>query len=174
MSAFSAYATGGTHAFATPAPKRSGSGSPALGESTAEGERSANPLAAGGEGESPEESENEIEKTVSFGERLRASKDKEEGNEEKRLSFTEQESRSIDVFLALSLVTYIYLAHTGEEDEQTVYQVRGKLYALNAQHQWKERGTGQLKLNVRRDDGTGARLRAFLSPQVVVSVTRLK
>lgn len=48
--------------------------------------------------------------------------------------------------------------HTGEEDEETVYQVRGKLYALSPQNQWKERGTGTLKLNLRREDGTGARL----------------
>lgn len=39
-----------------------------------------------------------------------------------------------------------------------MYQVRGKLFSLSSQNQWKERGTGQLKLNVRRDDGTGARL----------------
>ena len=52
---------------------------------------------------------------------------------------------------------------TGEEDEETVYQVRGKLFALSPQNQWRERGSGQLKLNVRREDGSGARLgmRAF-------------
>ena len=47
---------------------------------------------------------------------------------------------------------------TGEEDEETVYQVRGKLFALSPQNQWRERGSGQLKLNVRREDGSGARL----------------
>ena len=47
---------------------------------------------------------------------------------------------------------------TGEEEEDTVYQVRGKLFALSSQNQWKERGTGMLRLNVRRADGTGARL----------------
>lgn len=50
---------------------------------------------------------------------------------------------------------------TGEEDEETVYQVRGKLFALSPQNQWKERGTGQLKLNIRRDDGSNARLCAY-------------
>ena len=52
---------------------------------------------------------------------------------------------------------------TGEEDEETVYQVRGKLFDLSPQNQWRERGSGQLKLNVRREDGSGARLgmRAF-------------
>ena len=47
---------------------------------------------------------------------------------------------------------------TGEEEEDTVYQVRGKLFTLSAQNQWKERGTGMLRLNVRREDGSGARL----------------
>ncbi len=49
-------------------------------------------------------------------------------------------------------------ANTGEEDEETVYQVRGKLFTLSDDKIWKEKGTGQLKLNVRRDDGNGARL----------------
>jgi Ran-binding protein 3 len=53
---------------------------------------------------------------------------------------------------------YSVAVHTGEEDEETVYQVRGKLFALSSQNQWKERGTGQLKLNVRQEDGSGARL----------------
>ena len=52
---------------------------------------------------------------------------------------------------------------TGEEEEETVYQVRGKLFALSAQNQWKERGTGMLRLNVRREDGGGARLSACFS-----------
>ena len=47
---------------------------------------------------------------------------------------------------------------TGEEDEETVYQVRGKLFVLSEQNQWSERGTGLLKLNVRKEDGKGARL----------------
>ena len=47
---------------------------------------------------------------------------------------------------------------TGEEEEETLLHVRGKLYALCPQNQWKERGSGQLRLNVRRADGGGARL----------------
>ena len=47
---------------------------------------------------------------------------------------------------------------TGEEEEDTVFTVRGKLYELSAQNSWKERGTGLLKLNVRKSDGGGARL----------------
>lgn len=46
---------------------------------------------------------------------------------------------------------------TGEEDEQTVCQVRGKLFTLDS-GAWKERGMGIMRLNVRRDNGTGARL----------------
>ena len=51
-----------------------------------------------------------------------------------------------------------YSVITGEEEEETLLHIRGKLYALCPQNQWKERGTGQLKLNVRRADGSGARL----------------
>lgn len=47
---------------------------------------------------------------------------------------------------------------TGEEHDDTLFQVRAKLYALSDQKQWKERGTGLLKLNVRKSDGGGARL----------------
>jgi hypothetical protein len=47
---------------------------------------------------------------------------------------------------------------TGEEGEDSIFQVRGKLYFLSSQNSWKERGTGLLKLNVRKSDGGGARL----------------
>ena len=49
---------------------------------------------------------------------------------------------------------------TGEEEEETLHQVRGKLFSLQ-DSQWKERGTGLLKLNVKQEDGTGARLGTF-------------
>jgi hypothetical protein len=49
---------------------------------------------------------------------------------------------------------------TGEEDEDTIYSVRGKLFSLD-DNSWKEKGTGLLKLNVKREDGTGARLGMF-------------
>ena len=39
-----------------------------------------------------------------------------------------------------------------------MYMVRAKLFRLSDQNQWKERGTGTLKLNVRMSDGEGARL----------------
>ncbi|WVQ75840.1 hypothetical protein IAR50_005473 [Cryptococcus sp. DSM 104548] len=45
---------------------------------------------------------------------------------------------------------------TGEEDEDTVFQVRAKLFVN--EKGWKERGIGLLRVNVRRDDGGGARL----------------
>jgi hypothetical protein len=60
---------------------------------------------------------------------------------------------------------------TGEEDEETIHHVRAKLYAL-CQNQWKERGTGLLKLNVRRSDGGGARLCTKVMPSLpIVSLT---
>lgn len=49
---------------------------------------------------------------------------------------------------------------TGEEDEETIHQVRGKLFSLQGSS-WKERGTGVLKLNVKQEDGMGARLGKF-------------
>jgi hypothetical protein len=48
---------------------------------------------------------------------------------------------------------------TGEEDDRTMHQVRGKLFSLE-DSQWKERGTGLIRLNVRRSGGSGARLGA--------------
>ncbi|ADV24452.1 conserved hypothetical protein [Cryptococcus gattii WM276] len=45
---------------------------------------------------------------------------------------------------------------TGEEDEDTVFQARSKLFVN--EKGWKERGVGLLKLNVQRSDGSGARL----------------
>ena len=50
---------------------------------------------------------------------------------------------------------------TGEEDENTKYSLRTKLYSMEPDGGWKERGVGVLKLNVRREDGKGARLGMF-------------
>ncbi|KAH8995060.1 hypothetical protein EDB86DRAFT_2923719 [Lactarius hatsudake] len=47
---------------------------------------------------------------------------------------------------------------TGEEEDETIHSVRGKLFVLSEQNQWKERGTGLLRLNRRRLDHSGARL----------------
>jgi RanBP1 domain len=49
------------------------------------------------------------------------------------------------------------LVVTGEEDEDTVFSIRAKLYVLSDQQVWKERGTGTLKVNVQKE-GDGARL----------------
>ena len=46
---------------------------------------------------------------------------------------------------------------TGEEDEETIVQVRGKLFTLHGTS-WKEKGTGVLRLDINKEDGTGARL----------------
>jgi hypothetical protein len=50
------------------------------------------------------------------------------------------------------------LVLTGEEEDETIHSVRGKLFILSEQNQWKERGTGLLRLNRRKVDRTGARL----------------
>jgi hypothetical protein len=47
---------------------------------------------------------------------------------------------------------------TGEEEDETIHSVRGKLFVLSEQNQWKERGTGLLRLNRRKVDRGGARL----------------
>ncbi|KAJ8473092.1 hypothetical protein ONZ51_g8094 [Trametes cubensis] len=145
--AFSAYAAGGAQGFAAAASssskRRSGSSTPALGEGS-----SVSVFGGAGSGESSvldasKDDDSEKDSGVSFGERLREAKDREEeeaSDEEKKLNLQEQE------------------VHTGEEEEETVYQVRGKLFTLSTQNQWKERGTGTLRLNVRREDGGGARL----------------
>ncbi|KAF9991804.1 hypothetical protein BGZ65_000066, partial [Modicella reniformis] len=48
---------------------------------------------------------------------------------------------------------------TGEEDEISLYQTKGKLYAdIEKTHSWKERGKGTFKINVNRKDASLARL----------------
>jgi Ran-binding protein 3 len=47
---------------------------------------------------------------------------------------------------------------TGEEEDETIHSVRGKLYMLSEQNQWKERGSGLLRLNRRKLDRGGARI----------------
>lgn len=51
-----------------------------------------------------------------------------------------------------------FLDNTGEEDDLTVFQTRAKLYTQDESFAYKERGTGLLKVNVRRSDGEGARI----------------
>ncbi|KAJ7931679.1 hypothetical protein B0H13DRAFT_1957161 [Mycena leptocephala] len=139
--AFSAYASGGVQGFSLPAQKRVRSGSPDdSGASSLE--RATNAFSGNGSVDSGAEDEHD-DRPSTFGEKLRAGKDEEEegksDDEDAKPVLTEQE------------------VMTGEEDEETLHQVRGKLYSL-VDTQWKERGTGTLKLNVRRSDGGGARL----------------
>ncbi|KAG0232710.1 hypothetical protein BGW42_007964 [Actinomortierella wolfii] len=48
---------------------------------------------------------------------------------------------------------------TGEEDEATLFQTKGRLYADTDKSQsWKERGKGTFKVNVSREDTKSARL----------------
>ncbi|KAG6336458.1 hypothetical protein ID866_2629 [Astraeus odoratus] len=146
---FSSYASGGTQAFAVPHPKRARADSPSGGSSRSSLEHrevlgstapGSNESSASGEEEEGERDEHETAPST-FGEKLRSAKDVDEDySEDEKEKLTEQE------------------VLTGEEEEETIHQVRGKLYVLCPQNQWKERGTGQLKLNVRRSDGGGARL----------------
>lgn len=157
VNAFSAYAST-AHAFSGSTHRRSGSGSPALSNA----EPASLPLASeNGNNNNESQDDSGSEKGVSFGDRLRASKDDGEDEDEtaeKKLNLTEQEGEAYVASHSGWRADFVAV-HTGEEDELTVYQVRGKLFTLSDQQQWKERGTGQLKLNVRRDDGGGARLR---------------
>lgn len=53
---------------------------------------------------------------------------------------------------------------TGEEDEDTVYSTRAKLFVMESEGGWKERGVGQLKLNKRRDDGSARLSKSTIEP----------
>ncbi|KAL1917299.1 uncharacterized protein VTP21DRAFT_4955 [Calcarisporiella thermophila] len=47
---------------------------------------------------------------------------------------------------------------TGEEDEEMLHQLRAKLYAMDDERQWKERGVGNLRINVSKENPKAARL----------------
>ncbi|KAJ7180835.1 hypothetical protein C8R46DRAFT_1070734 [Mycena filopes] len=141
--AFSAYASSGVQGFALPsAQKRVRSDSPD--DSGASSLERSTPVGSTPAANGSVDSGAEDDHDGSFGAKLRAAKDEEEegksDEEGAKPVLTEQEFT------------------TGEEDEETLHQVRGKLYSLVDGTQWKERGTGTLKLNVRRSDGGGARL----------------
>ncbi|KAK0202448.1 hypothetical protein DFS33DRAFT_901916 [Desarmillaria ectypa] len=134
-SAFSAY-SGASQGFALPASKRARAGSPAMTHL----EKKQSKFVPNGSDSCAEEDSSDG-KGASFGEKLRAGKDQsDEEHEAPKIALTEQE------------------VMTGEEEEETIHQVRGKLFALSDGTAWKERGTGVLKLNVRASDGGGARL----------------
>lgn len=46
----------------------------------------------------------------------------------------------------------LLLVETGEEDEQTIFQCRAKLYHFDKE--WKERGAGVFKINIRYESKT--------------------
>ncbi|KAG1751036.1 hypothetical protein EDB19DRAFT_1674599 [Suillus lakei] len=154
--AFSSYASGGVQAlFSAPHPKRARAESPNGGSSRSSLERTSSTRVnvldstwngsadESGSGEEDEQEQENERPPSTFGERLRAGRDDEE--EEPEEEKEKEKLQEQDVV-------------TGEEDEETIHHVRAKLYALCPQNQWKERGTGLLKLNVRRSDGGGARL----------------
>ncbi|KAG6902563.1 hypothetical protein C0995_014952 [Termitomyces sp. Mi166 len=137
--AFSSYA-GGLQSFVIPPPKRARAGTPSNG---VEGNSGFGVFGSTDDGTRSDEGDEDDKDEGSFSAKLRAGKDDDEGvhvEQENIYNLTEQ-----DVL-------------TGEEDEQTIHQVRGKLFSLVDGNQWKERGTGLLKLNVKRSDGSGARL----------------
>ncbi|KAJ3889947.1 hypothetical protein GG344DRAFT_78307 [Lentinula edodes] len=148
-SAFTVYASGGVQSFALPLTKRArGAGNSGdnstLGGSALHGHDVFS--SSRGEGSSRSSSSSDV---ASFGAKLRAAG---KGSDEEEVNGDEEwdEARP-KVNLSEQEVS------TGEELEETIHQVRGKLFAL-ADGAWKERGTGQLKINVRAEDGGGARL----------------
>ncbi|KAL0953953.1 hypothetical protein HGRIS_005114 [Hohenbuehelia grisea] len=146
INAFSAYASGGMQGFAVPHPKRARAGSPGDSSSRSSLERPSGAIGAFDAFAADSGAEDDREdRTQSFGEKLRAGKDDSDEarseEEEPRVALTEQDLT------------------TGEEDETTMHQVRGKLFSLANSNQWKERGTGTLKLLVRyTEKGSTARL----------------
>jgi Ran-binding protein 3 len=107
---------------------------------------------------------------TSFGARLRAGKDEDEDSkseEEQPKVLLEQDGWLLFFLVMCVLIFLVVAVVTGEEEEETLHQVRGKLFSLVGGNTWKERGTGLLKLNVKRDDGTGARLGIYFSPPPV-------
>lgn len=103
----------------------------------------------------------EEDQNVSFGAKLRAGRDDEDegksDEEHRKPVLTEQDGKPYPTRI-FHMPMSSFTVTTGEEEEETVHQVRGKLFSLVDGNQWKERGTGTLKLNVRRSDGSGARL----------------
>ena len=108
-----------------------------------------------------------------FGERLRAGSgpagDEEDevdgglgvwGEQVASGKWTEQEGEHKFVVCMQGSDLRVFLGSvlTGEEEDETIHSVRGKLYVLSEQNQWKERGSGLLRLNRRKVDRGGARL----------------
>ena len=160
--AFSSYAQG-VQSFAAPTPKRARAESP-NGLSNGHGNKAASVLSV--LDDTPDSGGSEdSDKAPTFGERLRAEKDEDEearSDDESSKSLLTEQAGNVFMSLILTRLLIRCLVTTGEEDEETLHQVRGKLYALQGS-QWKEKGTGTLKLNVKQSDGTGARLGSSLA-----------
>jgi len=139
---FASYA-GPSQSFALPAQKRARAGTPdSSARSSLERTQPVSIFGGSGKGSESGDEDDQDDEPTTFGEKLRASRDDDDDSrwdEDSKPQLTEQ-----DVM-------------TGEEEEDTLHQVRGKLFSLH-DSQWKERGTGLLKLNVKAEDGTGARL----------------
>ncbi|EIM80369.1 uncharacterized protein STEHIDRAFT_150572 [Stereum hirsutum FP-91666 SS1] len=179
---FGAYAKGGAQGFAIPAAKRARAGSPiGNGSETSladpetssakkeerersesrNGRKSEEGSDEGVDGDEKDKDKNEESRRSesrtregsTFGEKLRAERDsdKEIADGENEDGYVWGEGRKKGTLEEKETVT-------GEEDEETVHHVRGKLYFLTSDNAWKERGTGTLRVNVRRADGRGARL----------------
>jgi len=149
-----------------PAQKRPRAGSPdGSAQSSLERNKSTSVFGETGKGSDSGEEEEQEEGTTTFGEKLRAGKDDEDErwDEDSKVQLTEQDGTPACMFYrSYSTKMYVsFLVLTGEEEEDTVHQVRGKLFSLDGAS-WKERGTGLLKLNVRASDGTRARLGMFV------------
>ncbi|KAF7965845.1 hypothetical protein HWV62_41226 [Athelia sp. TMB] len=146
-SAFTSYASGGAQAFAVPLTKRARASTPPNESSSSRSSLERNStLSSFGSTEDvngpAHHDKKRDEGQLSFGEKLRAGKNNEE---------TTSDEETKPELTAQAVVT-------GEEDENIMYMVRAKLFHLSDQNAWKERGTGTLKLNVRKKDGEGARL----------------
>jgi Ran-binding protein 3 len=101
-------------------------------------------------------------RSMSFTEKLLEEQDDDHRDQSQfKINLQEQEGENFDSGSMEDIQLKWTVVFTGEEDERTVFSVRGKLYTLGDQHQWKERGVGPFKLNVRKSDGAGARLGWF-------------
>lgn len=87
----------------------------------------------------------------SFGDILKDTQEDKGNDKGDKLQMTTQDG-------TLFLLSVLMKVPTGEEDEETIYQLRVKLHVMEKDGGWKERGTGPLRLNVRKSDGKGARL----------------
>jgi Ran-binding protein 3 len=104
------------------------------------------------------DSEIDDEKPTSFSDKLKKEHGLEQDEDpEARLELEEKEGEVLLCHSA-SNTHHCLQVVTGEEGEKTLYSVRAKLFTLNEQKVWTERGIGPLRLNVRKTDGGGARL----------------